>query len=95
MNLVLIPESLRCFLKAILRLCFYWEAYSEAYLEAYSEENGTSRVKLFAKIVNSWKPLTNCDKSSILGVWLDYEYATTNKHQVISTSWYRLFSKHW
>ena len=37
----------------IPKLHFYIETYSEAYLETYSVESGTSKVELFAKLVNS------------------------------------------
>ena len=37
--------------------------------EAYSQSSKTSKMKLFAKIVNSWKPSTIFAKSSILDVW--------------------------
>ena len=33
------------------------------YIEAYSVESGTSKVELFAKIVNSWKQLTTALKA--------------------------------
>ena len=37
--------------------------------EAYSEPCQTSKIELFAKIVNEWKLLTIFKKSSILDVW--------------------------
>ena len=89
MNLVFLPKSLHRFLK--LHFC---ETNLEAYLEAYSVESGTSKVKVFVKKVKSWKRLTNCVNSSILDVYLGCEYATANRHQVIHTSWYRLFPNH-
>ena len=52
LNLVFLPKSLGCFFQ-ILKLHFYIETYSERYLEAYSVESGTSKVELFAKIVNN------------------------------------------
>ena len=42
----------------------------------YSEPNETSKMKLFANIVNSVQLLTIFAKSSILDVRLDSEYAT-------------------
>ena len=44
--------------------------------EAYSEHCQTSKMELFAKIVNSWKPLSIFAKSSILDVWQDSEYSS-------------------
>ena len=44
--------------------------------EACSEPYQTSKTKLFAETVNSWKPLTILVKSSILDVWLGSEYTT-------------------
>ena len=44
--------------------------------EVYLEPCKTSDVELFAKPVNSWKPLIFLTKSSILHVWKDSEYAT-------------------
>ena len=42
-------------------------------LEAYSEPSGTSKMEVFAKIVNSCQPLIIFAKSSILDVWLGSE----------------------
>ena len=44
--------------------------------EAYSEPSRTSKMELFAKIVNSRTPLIIFTKSSILDVWLGSEYAS-------------------
>ena len=41
----------------------------------YSEPRQTSKIVLFAKTVNSWKPLTIFAKSPILNIWQDPEYA--------------------
>ena len=40
-----------------------------AHLEVYSEPCQMSKMELFAKIVNDWKPLTISAKSSFLDVW--------------------------
>ena len=42
------------------------------------ELSQTSKMKLFAKIVNCRKPLTIFAKSSFLDVWLGSEYPTAN-----------------
>ena len=44
--------------------------------EASSEICWTSKIELFAKIVNSLKPLTIFAKSSMLDVWFDFEYTS-------------------
>ena len=44
--------------------------------EACSEPSQTSKLELFAKILNGWKPLTIIAKSSILGVRLSSTYAS-------------------
>ena len=41
--------------------------------EAYSESRQTSKMKLFAKLFNCWKPLTIFAKYFILDVWLGFE----------------------
>ena len=46
----------------------------------YSESSQTSKIVLFVKIVNGWKPLFNLAKSSILDLWLDSEYASEQYH---------------
>ena len=42
--------------------------------EVFSESSQSSKMELFATIVNGWKPLTILAKSSILEVWLRLEY---------------------
>ena len=44
--------------------------------EAYSEPGKTSKMKLFKKIVNSWKPVAIFAESFILDFWLGSEYAS-------------------
>ena len=44
----------------------------------YSEPSETSKMKPFAKMVNSWKLLTIFAKSSISDVWVGSEYASAN-----------------
>ena len=45
------------------------------YLKAHSEPSKASEMKLFEKVVNSWKPFNFFSKSSILCVWLGSAYA--------------------
>ena len=45
---------------------------SGAYLEPYQ----TSKMEIFAKIANAWKPLIIFAKCSILDVWEGSEYAS-------------------
>ena len=42
--------------------------------EAHSQSCKTSKMKIFAKIVNGWKPLTIIAKGFILGAWQGSEY---------------------
>ena len=42
---------------------------------AHSESSQISKTELVAKIVNSWKVLTNFSKSSTLNAWMGSEYA--------------------
>ena len=64
-----LPES--CHRKVCIFLFFmvYWR-------EAYSEPCQTSKIVLFAKIVNEWKLLTIFEKCSILDVWQHSEYSS-------------------
>ena len=48
----------------------------EAKPEAYSKPSQTSKLELFAKTVNGFKPLTIFAKSSTLHVHMDSEYAS-------------------
>ena len=48
--------------------------------EAYSELNRESKMDVFAKPANGWKPLTTFTKSSILDVRLDSEYASAESY---------------
>ena len=43
--------------------------------EAYSQPSQTSKMEVFTKIVNGFQPFTVFIKSSILDIWLGYEYA--------------------
>ena len=44
--------------------------------EVYSEPCKTSDVELFAKLINSWKPLIFFNKSAVLDVDKDSEYTS-------------------
>ena len=44
--------------------------------ETYSEPSGTSKMKLFAKIVDNFQPLTILEKTSIVDVWPGSKYAS-------------------
>ena len=46
----------------------------------YLEPSQTSKIELSAKIFNSLKPVTIFSKSSILDVWLSFEYASAKIH---------------
>ena len=48
----------------------------EANLEAYSEPSQTSKLEVFAKIVNGFSFLTIFAKSSIVDIWKDSEFAS-------------------
>ena len=50
--------------------------WRQKYPETYSETSQTSKMKLFAKIVNGFQPLTILAKSSSLEVWQGSEYAS-------------------
>ena len=71
-----------------------WKLYSKV----YSEPSQVSEMKLFEKIVNSWKPLTIFSESSILCVWLGSAYAfgivvlfkCSNFHSELFTIWYTI-----
>ena len=54
-----------------------WLATLNAFSEAYSEPSQTSKMELFVKIINGWKPLTFLTKSSILDVRPGFDYAST------------------
>ena len=40
----------------------------------YSESSQASKTEIFAKVINSLKPLTISTKSIILGVWMVFKY---------------------
>ena len=44
--------------------------------DPYSEPTQKSKIKLFAKTINAWKPLFISIKSFILDVWLGSEYVS-------------------
>ena len=50
--------------------------YAEQLLEVYSDSCQISKMKRFAKIINSFKPLTIFTKHSILDIWQGSEYAS-------------------
>ena len=50
---------------------------------AYSEPRQTSKMKLCAKIVHGFRPLTIIVKSSILDVWLGSEYASVDRKPLL------------
>ena len=60
----------------------FWSAicpdliYAETYLEPYQ----ICKIELFAKIVNSWKPLTIFASNSILDVWQGSQYTCFIDH---------------
>ena len=56
-----------------------WHLFSlsSPFSEAYLKPSQTSKKELFAKIINSWKPLTTFAKSTILDGPLGSEYAST------------------
>ena len=51
------------------------EAYMRGKPETYSQPSQTSKMEVFIKIVNGFQPFTVFIKSSILDIWLGYEYA--------------------
>ena len=53
--------------------CLYFRAFPA---EAYSEPCQTSKMERFAKIINSFQPLTTFAKRSILDVWQGSEFAS-------------------
>ena len=64
---------------SFLHCCFWsWRMKSEA----YSELSQTFKTELFAKMVNGLQLLTILLKSSILDVWLDFEYASKSRDVV-------------
>ena len=44
--------------------------------EAYLETSQTSEMEIFAKVVNGYQSFSIFAKSSILVVWLDFEYTS-------------------
>ena len=66
-----------CFCLYLRITCFHLFvkfSYFTCLSEAYSERSQTSKMELFWKIVNGWKPLTVFAKSFILDVPLGLEY---------------------
>ena len=53
-----------------------WWAEMRKKIEAYPKPSQTSKMDLFAKIVNGFHLLTNFVKSFILNVWLGSEFAS-------------------
>ena len=49
--------------------------------EGHSEPIRTYKMEPFAKIVTTFQPLTIFGKSSILDIWLGFEYASESKYK--------------
>ena len=49
---------------------------ASSYAELYSQPSQIFKMELFAKIVNTWKPLTIFAKNSILDIWQGSEYVS-------------------
>ena len=62
--------------------------------ESCSEPSQTSKMKLFAKTVKSQKPWTNFTKSSILDVWLGFEYASEFYNTIPLRKLHRIIFSH-
>ena len=62
-------------------LCSAYKALKNLVPEAHSIPRQTSKMELFSKIFNSWNSLTIFAKSSILDVWLVFEYASAYCYQ--------------
>ena len=80
-----IQKKFRCYTELVV-LKDWW-----IWTETYSESYQASKMELFAKIVNGWKPLTIFAKSSILDVWqccifraLSFIWSWCNCRRVIS-----------
>ena len=54
--------------------------------EAYAEPCRTSKMEVFAKIVDDLKPLTIFTKHYILDVWQGFEYACVIRNKKLSES---------
>ena len=59
-----------CFAQILLEP-WYWSSINA---QLHSEPSQTSKMELFVKMLNDWKPLTIFVKSFILDVWLGCEY---------------------
>ena len=81
---------------------FYWKSSipywywfpSETTAKTHSELTQTSKMKVFAKVVNCWEPITNLIKSSIVDVWLDQEYASVSVSFLAEKGRGRYFTVH-
>ena len=58
------------------------------FLEAFSKSCKRSMMEIFAKIINTWKPLTISAKCSILDVWQVFEYASSFYYWLWTTIYY-------
>ena len=48
--------------------------------QVYNETIQTSKIELFVKLVNGWKPLIIFAKRFILDIWLGSEYASDSRN---------------
>ena len=72
----------------------------EANSKAYTEPFQTSKMEVFAKIVNGFLFLTIFAKSSILDVWQDFEFASEANNDLrkklhLRSPMYSLFSQNY
>ena len=84
-KLQLVWDFVKVIKEKVLLLTSQLHAFTEKYpkqnmekqnLEAYLEPCQTSKMELFAKIVNDWKPLSIFAKRSILEFWPGSEYSS-------------------
>ena len=54
--------------------------------EVHPEPTQTSKIEFFAKVINTWKSLTVCSKSSILDIWLGSVYASVHRSHLAVVS---------
>ena len=55
--------------------------------EVYSEPSLTSKIELFARVINGWKPLTIFENIPILGKCLGPEYVSGKGRPLWKKSW--------
>ena len=96
----LIPQDFFLVEPILVKLpIFTWQPCLKRTPEGYPQSSQTSKMKLFAKIVDSFHPLIFLAESSIIDVWMSPDWASGLYHayflETLRKFENRSFSSHW